>query len=122
MDINIKLAILIQVYKIYDEFSKSLDLACEKFCAQCCTNHVIMTTLEGYMIVEHLLSEARPVLLENVETGLSDTRVQPKGRRFSGRGRRFCRRKMSAFTKRRMFDLYGQAVYVQMYGFETGLP
>ncbi|MFC1515586.1 hypothetical protein ACFL7E_02375 [Thermodesulfobacteriota bacterium] len=78
MGVEIKLAVLKQIYRIYDDFSRNLSVACEIFCTQCCTNHVTMTTLEGYMIVEHLLSEERLLLLGKVETGLSDTRFQPK--------------------------------------------
>ncbi|MBW1842087.1 MAG: hypothetical protein JRI75_09885 [Deltaproteobacteria bacterium] len=78
MDINTKLEILNRIYRIYDDFSRDLKVACEKYCAQCCTTHVTLTTLEGYMIVEHLLSGEMLLLLGKVETGLSDTRFQPK--------------------------------------------
>ena len=56
MDISDKLAILSQIYDIYDSFSADLRAACVKGCAACCTQNVTMTTLEGYMIANHLIS------------------------------------------------------------------
>lgn len=55
MNLNTKLAIIEQLYDIYDQFIEDFDLACEKYCAHCCTANVTMTTLEGYRIVSHLL-------------------------------------------------------------------
>ena len=73
MDISTKLAVLRQIYRIYDEFSRNQRIACERYCAQCCTAHVTMTTLEGYMIVEYLLSEEMSFLFEKIEAALSGT-------------------------------------------------
>lgn len=54
MDLKAKLAILERMVDIYDEFIDQFDLACQKFCAHCCTANVTMTTLEGYRIIAHL--------------------------------------------------------------------
>lgn len=54
MDLNAKLTILNRLTDIYDRFISRFDLACEKYCAHCCTANVTMTTLEGYRIVDHL--------------------------------------------------------------------
>ncbi|GAB6905011.1 conserved hypothetical protein [Desulfosarcina cetonica] len=67
MEINAKLAILERMVALYDEFVETFDLACEKYCAHCCTANVTMTTLEGYLVVDHLiqtgqLDQVAPIL------------------------------------------------------------
>lgn len=52
MEINTKLAVLDQIYKVYDDFIGKLELACQKHCAHCCTFNVTLATLEGYRIVK----------------------------------------------------------------------
>lgn len=56
MDLSSKLAALDQVYEIYDHFISGLDLACKKHCAHCCTTGVTLTTVEGYKIIQQLVS------------------------------------------------------------------
>jgi hypothetical protein len=55
MNLNTKLAIVKQMFDIYDQWIGKFDLACEKYCAHCCTANVTMTTLEGYRIVSHFM-------------------------------------------------------------------
>ena len=55
MNLNTKLAIVEQMFDIYDRFIGAFDFACEKFCAHCCTANVTMTTLEGYRIVSQFM-------------------------------------------------------------------
>ena len=57
MDIRAKLAALKNIYRIYDEFAASLELACKKHCAPCCTTSVTVTTIEGYTIIQQLTSD-----------------------------------------------------------------
>jgi len=59
MNVSDKLTVLDKIYEIYAKFTSSLDLACKKYCAHCCTTSVILTTLEGYKIFQTLLSEGR---------------------------------------------------------------
>ena len=54
MELNTKLTVLERMIEIYDRFVGDFPLACEKYCAHCCTANVTMTTLEGYRILEHL--------------------------------------------------------------------
>jgi hypothetical protein len=54
MNLDTKLKLLDQMVDIYDRFVGDFDLACEKYCAHCCTANVTMTTLEGYRILSHL--------------------------------------------------------------------
>ena len=78
MDIETRLALLKKIYGIYDDFSKNLDVACEKFCDLCCTPNVTMTTLEGYWIAENMISNGRSDLFEKAKKATSNMRFQPK--------------------------------------------
>ncbi|MGD8992144.1 MAG: YkgJ family cysteine cluster protein [Desulfobacterales bacterium] len=57
MNLNSKLAVLIQIYDVYDRFIKRRELVCKKGCAHCCTTSVTLTTIEGYTIIHRVLSE-----------------------------------------------------------------
>ena len=78
MDINIKLAVLNQIYMIYDDFSGGLDMACKKYCAECCTPNVTMTTLEACLIANHMISNSQSDFFENVRATLSEKRFKPQ--------------------------------------------
>lgn len=53
--IDQRLAALQHLYRVYDQFCDSLDsLACRKFCADCCSRNVTMTTLEGLYLFQGL--------------------------------------------------------------------
>ena len=54
MTIEQKLDLLNRIYGIYDAFARGLDVACQKYCAHCCTANVSLTTLEGYRLVHSL--------------------------------------------------------------------
>ena len=77
MDIENRLAALGRIYDIYDEFAATLDLACKKACAHCCTSNVTLTTLEGYKIIRSLLSASKTDLITEVQTTLDPNRFQP---------------------------------------------
>jgi len=58
--IDQRLAVLDHLYAVYDRFCHSLgDLACRKFCADCCSRHVTMTTLEGLHLLQGLDADQR---------------------------------------------------------------
>ncbi|CAN2042318.1 Zinc- or iron-chelating domain-containing protein [Candidatus Magnetomoraceae bacterium gMMP-15] len=78
MNIETKLSFLDQLYKIYDDFTASLNLACKKYCAQCCTCNVTMTGLEGYKLTEYLISTGRLDFFKKIEAESSKKRFQPK--------------------------------------------
>jgi hypothetical protein len=63
MNIDTSLAVLEEIFGIYDDFSRNLDVACKKFCDQCCTPNVTMTTLEGYLIAENMILDGKSDLL-----------------------------------------------------------
>jgi Fe-S-cluster containining protein len=77
MDLNSKIAVLDQIYRVYDEFADRLDIACKKYCAGCCTRNVTLTTLEGYFIATHMISSGKSSLFENIESALPKKRFQP---------------------------------------------
>ncbi len=78
MDLSIRLKIMDQVYAVYDEYVCNLDVACRKNCAHCCTNNVILTTLEGYKIVDHFESRGIPDWLRAIKPASNKNRFQPK--------------------------------------------
>ncbi len=51
MNIEKKLRILNQLYKIHDNIIKNQENICKKHCSTCCTCNVTMTTLEGFNII-----------------------------------------------------------------------
>ena len=59
MSIEMKLNLLSGIYRLYDDFMKGLDTACQKQCAHCCTANVSITTLEGYYLIDKLDSDQR---------------------------------------------------------------
>ena len=77
MDLNSKIAVLNQIYSVYDEFLHTLHMACKKYCAECCTRNVTLTTLEGYLIATHMISYGKSGLFENIESALPKKRFQP---------------------------------------------
>ena len=78
MRIASKLQILDQIYSIYEEFANTLDLACKKHCSYCCTTNVLLTTLEGYKIIETLTSSDRIDIAKNIETNPNTTIYRPE--------------------------------------------
>lgn len=63
MDEGVKCAVLREMYRIHEDYISNLNLSCRKGCADCCTRHVTMTTLEGLNMIRSLdqkrLSEVR---------------------------------------------------------------
>ncbi len=55
MDLETRLAVLDRIYRIYYDFSGGLDMACKKYCAECCTPDVTMTTIEACLIANHMI-------------------------------------------------------------------
>lgn len=78
MDLNTKLTILEGMIAIYDRFIGEFDLACEKYCAHCCTANVTMTTLEGYRIIAHLEQTGETGCLEQMVAKIHPDRFIPR--------------------------------------------
>ena len=60
------------------DLARSLDVACKKYCAHCCTSNVTLTTLEGYKIVDHLIAVGKLDLIDELAQGAATTRYQPQ--------------------------------------------
>jgi len=73
-----KLTILDQIYSIYEEFANTLELACKKHCSLCCTRNVLLTTLEGYKIIDALTSNGKFEIIKNIETAPATTGYRPE--------------------------------------------
>ena len=72
-----KLEALHQVYKTYDAYSTTLDLACMAKCDHCCTTNVTLTTLEGYKIVDDLIASGKHNVLDRIKGAQAIPRFQP---------------------------------------------
>ena len=73
-----KLTALENIYRIYDEYADSLELACKKHCAHCCTTSVTLTTIEGYHIIQRLTSETNVDWLKKIVQAAKQPHFQPK--------------------------------------------
>jgi Fe-S-cluster containining protein len=78
MKLDNKLAILDQLYHIYEAFSQSLELACQRYCDHCCTSNVSLTTLEGYKLALDLTASGKSDLWDKLEAASGDERYQPR--------------------------------------------
>jgi len=76
MDLEKRLLTIDNIYGIYDEFTATLDLACQKTCAHCCTSHVTLTTLEGYRLLGRLLLTLKANLRNAIQTKLDPDRFR----------------------------------------------
>ena len=72
-----RLIVLNKIYGLYDDVVKNLDVACKKHCSACCTPDVTMTTLEGYLIANHMVSNGQADLFESIQTKISKNRFKP---------------------------------------------
>ena len=73
-----RLGILNKIYGLYNDVAKNLDVACNKYCAACCTPNVTMTSLEGYLIADHITSNGQTNLFEAIQSRISNNRFKPK--------------------------------------------
>jgi len=73
-----RLNVLNKICGLYNEVEKNLDAACKKYCAACCTPNVTMTTLEGYLIANHMISSGQADLFKNIQSKISRNRFKPQ--------------------------------------------
>jgi hypothetical protein len=76
--LTVKLTALDRIFDAYDRFCDTLDVACKKYCAHCCTSNVTLTTLEGYRIVDHLIATGRLGIIDGLKQMAATTRYQPQ--------------------------------------------
>lgn len=78
MNSKSRLSVLDQIYKIYDEITANWDLSCRKYCSECCTRNVILTSLEAYKIAVWLISQGKSDQFRFIEAELPLKRFQPR--------------------------------------------
>lgn len=79
MTIDQRLAALAHLYRVYDQFCDSLDnLACRKFCADCCSRNVTMTTLEGLYLLQGLDAARQAACLAALGQGADQVVFRPR--------------------------------------------
>jgi Fe-S-cluster containining protein len=77
--IDQRLAALAHFYRVYDQFCNSLDnLACRKFCADCCSRNVTMTTLEGLHLLQGLDAAQQAECLAALTQGADQDIFRPR--------------------------------------------
>jgi Fe-S-cluster containining protein len=78
MNLEQRLIILNKIYGVYNDVAKNLDVACKKYCSACCTPNVTMTTLEGYLIAERMISNGQSDVFEDIQEKISKNRFKPQ--------------------------------------------
>ncbi|MDL1969195.1 MAG: hypothetical protein LWW97_11830 [Deltaproteobacteria bacterium] len=78
MDLSVRIDVLDRIYKIYDAFTNTLELACKKHCSVCCTRNVTMTMLEGYKIADYLIENGKSELFKKIKDESYKKRFLPK--------------------------------------------
>jgi Fe-S-cluster containining protein len=78
MTLATKLTALNRIFAVYDRFCATLDVACKKYCAHCCTANVTLTTLEGYKIVDHLIATGKLDVIDGLKHMAATIRYQPQ--------------------------------------------
>ncbi len=58
--------LLKEIYRLYDAQIDTLDLACRKGCADCCTANVTMTRLEAMLLVNELAPEEQTRMFDRL--------------------------------------------------------
>lgn len=74
-----RLQALRHIYRLWDAAVRDTRTppACRKGCSRCCTEHVTLTTLEGYCIADHLERRGRTSLLEALTAADAERGFQP---------------------------------------------
>jgi len=68
---------LSRIYEIYEKVVARLETACSKYCADCCTCNVTLTSLEAYQIVTHLKASGEQGLIHGLSSLEAPMRFQP---------------------------------------------
>lgn len=69
---------LLKIYELHDALTQKWAIVCKKNCSDCCTDHVLITGLEGILILEYIKSQNLQALLNNIHTIPSNKRFHPK--------------------------------------------
>lgn len=78
MNIKMKLAVLEQMYAIYDRYLKGKKFCCKRFCDSCCTRNVTITTIEGAYILSQIFAQDQENLIGCMERDRFKARFIPE--------------------------------------------
>ena len=78
MDMTSKIALLDQLYRLFDDFAGKETLACKRRCATCCTCNMTLTTLEGYKIISLLDARIKATLVQHLYGAVKQRRFKPQ--------------------------------------------
>ena len=78
MNLEKRLIVINKIYQLYNDAITNLDVACKKYCSACCTPNVTMTTIEGYLIADHMILNGQTDLFEVIQSRISKNRFKPK--------------------------------------------
>lgn len=73
-----RLFLLDRIYDLYEAFIASYDLACQHYCAACCTCNMTLTTLEGYRLIADMDRTVRTALFIKMRELFDNRRFQPQ--------------------------------------------
>ncbi|MFP4159983.1 MAG: YkgJ family cysteine cluster protein [Desulfobacterales bacterium] len=68
---------LSEIYRLYDDYTETFSLACRKYCSDCCTADVTLTSLEAEMIYRSLDRENQRKVFEKVAACSDAPRFRP---------------------------------------------
>lgn len=68
---------LSRIYRLYDDYTENFTFACRKYCADCCTTGVTITSLEGRMIYDFFEPEKQEALFKQMISNSDTPRFQP---------------------------------------------
>lgn len=77
MQLNQKLILLDQLYRLYDQFISDIDISCHKTCCDCCTCNVTVTALEARRMLEAIPADQWPNFLKLLDATLDTPRFIP---------------------------------------------
>ncbi|MBF0411380.1 MAG: YkgJ family cysteine cluster protein [Desulfamplus sp.] len=77
-DVKEKLAILKQLFMLFDRFSDEMNRACAEGCATCCTRNVTLTSLEAKHILDGLNTDEKDTVLTIIANQHHKKRLIPK--------------------------------------------
>lgn len=78
MDIISKLALLDQIYSLFDDFTHTENVVCKRQCATCCTCNMTLTTLEGYKIISLPDARLKSTLMQQVSGAVEKRHFKPQ--------------------------------------------
>jgi hypothetical protein len=78
VNVDIKLRVLEQLYRLYEEVLDAFVFCCRHYCDSCCTRNVTLTTLEGIYILDHLSAGQKKEFLDRLRQDQALDRFVPR--------------------------------------------